>query len=95
MSLEALSEYYSRLAGEYRALAEQLASNKFLHILFRIGNFRTKIFIVMLLDVRPWSTHELSHVLNVDVGYLVNELRRLEREGLVQHISRGIWKIKL
>ena len=95
MSLEALAEQYVRLAGEYQRLAERLASNKFLHILFKIGNFRTKVFIVMLMDVRSWSTTELSRFLNVDAGYLVNALRSLEREGLVQRVSHGVWKIKL
>jgi len=95
MSLEALSEYYSRLAGEYRALAEQLASNKFLHILFRIGNFRTKIFIVMLLDVRPWRVVELSRFFNLPPGNVLRALKQLEKEDLVRRISRGTWKINL
>ena len=93
MSLEALTERYRRLAEECQAVAEQLASNRILKVLFRIGNYRTKIFILIYFEPHEWSTHDLSRVLSIPPGNVLRALKQLEKENLAVRVSRGFWKV--
>ena len=70
-----------------------LFCNRLLKVL-DLGVLPAKIFVLLYEHPGEWSTAEISRTLREDHSYVFRSLKRLERHGFVERVSRQKWTIR-